>query len=130
MIGTPRRVTFVIADGAMPSNDHANIVRGGCSVVSAMITGQKSTKEATKKIANAVFPTCAELRTKYAAEVPISDGRPPPNAAVRKSLPNDQKKIATRTKTLPRIAIDAPPMRFAVFIVFPCRSSPAKNVDQ
>src|SRR5207302_10534475 len=108
----------------------ADIVGGGSRVVSAMSTGQKSTKDATRKIANKVFPTCAELRTKYAAEVPICDGRPPPNAAVRKSLPNDQKKIATRTKTLPRITIEAAPMRFAVFIVFPRRNSPAKNVDQ
>ena len=64
VIGTPRRVTFVTAAGRIPSNDHANIVRGGCNVVSAMITGQKKTNEATRKTAKAGLPTCIEVRMK------------------------------------------------------------------
>src|SRR5437764_2360413 len=85
--GTPRLVTAATAFGAMPSNDHANSVRGGCSIVSAMITGQKRTNVSTMKIANAVLFTNADDRKKYAAELPSSDGSPPPLAAVRKSFP-------------------------------------------
>src|SRR5436305_1462486 len=128
--GTPRFVTAATAFGMIPSNDQANNVRGGWSIVSAMITGQKRTNVSTMNTANAVLFTNADDRKKYAAEVPSSDGSPPPLAAVRKSFPKPWKKMATNTITLTRIEMLAAPMRFAVFNEFPWRNSPAKNVDQ
>src|SRR5437764_8145186 len=95
-----------------------------------MITGQKSTNVSTMKIANAVFLTYAAERKKYAADVPSCEGRPPPFAAVRNGFPKLRKKMPTKTTTLSRIRMLAAPIRFAVFIEFPCRNSPAKNVDQ
>src|SRR5919198_1373625 len=127
--GTPA-VTLVTAFGAMPSNDHANSVRGGCSVVSAMITGQNSTNVEHRKTAKTMPLTCADVRTKYAPDVPSLSGSPPAKAAVTKSLPKLWKKIATSTITLTRIEMLARPMRLAVLSVLPWRSSPAKNVDQ
>src|SRR5438128_8388844 len=130
MSGTPRRVTAATAFGAIPSKDQANIVRGGCSAVSAMITGQNRTNESTMKMANAVLLTYADDSTKYAPDEPSADGSPPPFAAVRKSFPKLWKKIATNTMTLTRMLMLAAPIRLAVFNELPCRSSPAKNVDQ
>src|SRR5437660_8319961 len=102
--GTPRRVTPATAFGAMPSNDKGNKVRGGWSIVSAMITGQNRMNVRHMKTANAVLLTNADDRKKYAAELPSPDGSPPPFAAVRNGLPNPKKKIATKTITLMRIA--------------------------